>query len=171
MIKSIKYRNLLSRTTSLFSMWKLGNTFWPMFSNRTVFSGVFDSVVADDWVFDPLMDSSRSSNLKEHKTLWNWIIKDFRKLTQGDRYWIRSAAHDAYDFHPSDLSRNLYCLLHHGPAYFRNCNSGFRLLSYVSSCTPLHGWLDGQLRRLSGGSEDLKWFVRIKRKDWSRLSY
>lgn len=35
-----------------------------MFSTRTVFSGVFDSVVAVDCVFDPLIESSLSCDLK-----------------------------------------------------------------------------------------------------------
>lgn len=60
------HKNSLSKTTSLFSMWKLG-TFCPMFSNLTVFSGVFDSVVAADCVLDPFMESSLSSNLMKPK--------------------------------------------------------------------------------------------------------
>lgn len=55
---------ILSKITSLFSMWKLGVGFCPMFSNRTVLSGVFDSVVAADCDFDPFIESSFAFNLE-----------------------------------------------------------------------------------------------------------
>jgi hypothetical protein len=64
-MKIFKFQNSLSKTTSLLSMWKLYVTFWPMFSNRTVLSGVFDSVVAVDCDFDPFTESSLSWMLKE----------------------------------------------------------------------------------------------------------
>lgn len=42
-----------------------------MFSNRTVFSGVLDSVVADDCVFEPLIESSLSSKSLQRNVLMN----------------------------------------------------------------------------------------------------
>jgi hypothetical protein len=44
-----------------------------MFSSRTVFSGVFDSVVAVDCVFDPLTESSLS-----------WCLEGFRVEVSGN---------------------------------------------------------------------------------------
>lgn len=58
-------KNLLSSTTSLFSMVKLREQdLAPKVSIRIVFSGVFDSVVVVDCVFEPLIESSRSIELK-----------------------------------------------------------------------------------------------------------
>lgn len=67
-------------------MVKLWLTFCPKFSIRIVFSGVFDSVVAEDCVFDPLIESSLSCNLLDGKVQTFEDEIDFEVLTQHDHY-------------------------------------------------------------------------------------
>lgn len=62
-------------------MWKLWVTLWPIPSTLTVFSGVFDSVVAADWVFDPFMESSLSCNLKLKKFAQKSFSLEHKKLS------------------------------------------------------------------------------------------